>query len=38
MTRLAHGSGVQEHHNMPIWLTEYFDGEVAVCIQALNGS
>jgi hypothetical protein len=35
MIRLAHWTQVQEH-NMPIWLTEYLDGEVTVCIQAPN--
>ena len=36
MIRLAHWTQVQEHNIMPIWLTEYLDGEVTVCIQAPN--
>jgi hypothetical protein len=36
MIRLALWTRVQER-NKPIWLTEYLDGEVSVCIQALNG-
>jgi len=33
MIRFAHWTRVQEH-NIPIWLTEYLDGGVSVCIQS----
>jgi hypothetical protein len=36
MIRLALWTRVQKR-NKPIWLTEYLDAEVTVCIQALNG-